>query len=338
MNIFKWLFRSTSKLEHQQRGAIDLTSDLTPSPTNRISTSPKLKRIGTTIISIPSIDFFGAYSISSSGEWIIGWRTGSDSSDNYGYLVLYNTFTDSLVHQEKLQRPANGAVANNGTFSIENWLSSETLVSELLIIKNTGERLIHRKFKANIFNSSISDNGLFAICQTANNKAGRDGNKLTAFNLKNQTELFSITPETQWAFSYTFNEAEQKFGITIRGVGEFWYDSAGNFFDTDAYASACLISDNFTDILLEAEKLIKEGVNVESAEGILKSIVKAREIGADKYPAWKAVALKLQGNVQLVMGNYKEALKSFDEALKIDPKIGVKRKADALRKKCSDHK
>ncbi|HBK38291.1 MAG TPA: hypothetical protein DDZ35_16530 [Halomonas sp.] len=35
------------------------------------------------------------------------------------------------------------------------------------------------------------------------------------------------------------------------------------------------------------------------------------------------------------LGNHEEALTAFDAALEINPKVGVKRKADAIRKRLS---
>jgi tetratricopeptide (TPR) repeat protein len=48
---------------------------------------------------------------------------------------------------------------------------------------------------------------------------------------------------------------------------------------------------------------------------------------------WKAKSLKLQGLAHEALGELQEAVKAFDEALALDPKIGVKRKRDFLAKK-----
>ena len=69
------------------------------------------------------------------------------------------------------------------------------------------------------------------------------------------------------------------------------------------------------------------------AELLLEAILRARELGADSDLSWKALALKLQGFTLEALGKYKEALDIYEEALKINSKIGVKRKADAIRKK-----
>ena len=66
---------------------------------------------------------------------------------------------------------------------------------------------------------------------------------------------------------------------------------------------------------------------------MLEAILRARALGADSNPGWKSLALKLQGFTLEALGKYKEALDIYEEALKINSKIGVKRKADAIRKK-----
>lgn len=49
-------------------------------------------------------------------------------------------------------------------------------------------------------------------------------------------------------------------------------------------------------------------------------------------PRTRALALKLKGSCLEVLGDYPGALRSYDSALALDPKIGVKRRADRMRK------
>jgi tetratricopeptide (TPR) repeat protein len=76
----------------------------------------------------------------------------------------------------------------------------------------------------------------------------------------------------------------------------------------------------------------RDKIDSKLAEKVLTAILRARNLGADETPSWKAKALKLQGLVLEKLERGSEALVAYDEALSIDPKIGVKRRADALRK------
>ncbi|MNL56035.1 hypothetical protein D3C87_1794950 [compost metagenome] len=83
-----------------------------------------------------------------------------------------------------------------------------------------------------------------------------------------------------------------------------------------------------------AEALLKSpDLTAETARLALDIVGRARKHGADQVDAWKAKSLKLQVLAHEVLGELREAVKAFDEALALDPKIGVKRKRDSLAKK-----
>ncbi|UCP00823.1 tetratricopeptide repeat protein [Metapseudomonas lalkuanensis] len=83
-----------------------------------------------------------------------------------------------------------------------------------------------------------------------------------------------------------------------------------------------------------AEELLKSPVlTPEIAKQALDIVTRARKHGADWVDAWKAKSLKLQGLAHEALGDLRAAVDAFDEALALDPKIGVKRKRDSLFKK-----
>ncbi len=236
-----------------------------------------------------------------------------------------------IALQGRLERPNSGNVANNGWFSIEDWHFGSDLSGTFYVFSPTGKELLKKGLNANIFNSGISDGGSFAICQTANNPKSDDGNLLVAFDIEKSIELFSVHPTTGWADSYEFIENTTHFVVVIDKIGKFRYDAQGNFINAEKYDSARLNCNRFEVVLLAAEEILKEPqLDHQHAQAALAAALRARSIGADNDQTWKALALKVQGLAHELLGNSGEALSA---ALKINPKIGVKRKADALRKK-----
>jgi tetratricopeptide (TPR) repeat protein len=65
----------------------------------------------------------------------------------------------------------------------------------------------------------------------------------------------------------------------------------------------------------------------------LKASLKALTVVAEEDDDWKAMALKIIGLAHERLGNVEEALAALNSALEINPKIGVKRKANAIRKR-----
>jgi tetratricopeptide (TPR) repeat protein len=289
------------------------------------------------------IIFWGNYNKSKSNEWIICWNDsdgqncGGGRESGKGVYILYNAEQNKIYTQGKLERPNNGSVSDNGFFSLEDWHFGNRLTGTFYIFNNAGNLILNREFKANILNSALSIRGEFAICQTANSPSEEDGNKLTAFDLKNRVELFSVCPETGWANAYEFSENEGIFIVILKEVGKFRYDKYGNFIDSENYDLARLMCNKYDQILSAAEKILKkDNVEGKQAKSLLEAIVRARSLGADSSQSWKALALKLQGFTLEALGKYKEALEAYEEALKINSKIGVKHKVDVIRKKLGD--
>lgn len=302
---------------------------------------PKLISFREKFAEIPSLDFFGPFRKSHSGEWAICWsdsdapnHRGGYRESGHGRYILYNVTQDTIALQGNLERPNSGSVADNGNFTIEDWHFGNALSGTFYVMSSAGRELIKKKFEANIYNSTISDTGRFAVCQTANTPKGEDGNRLTAFDVEKAIELFSIHPPTGWAESYKFIEDIPKVGVVINKIGTFYYDILGRFIDSAKFDAARLRCDRYDVVLLAAEEIVKAPeLNDQLANAALEAAVRALSLGAEKDQNRKAVALKIQGLAHEFLHNNEAAIAAFDEALQINPKIGLKRKADSLRKK-----
>lgn len=292
------------------------------------------------MMTVRSEDFFGPYALSPSGRWVLGWRDadidagrGGQRDKGHGTYLLYDIERDRIVVTGKLERPNQGAVADNGTFILQDWHFGDGLQGTLTAFGSDGHCLLKRRFHANLYNGAISADGAWAICQTANNPNHDDGNRLTAFDLRQGIELFSIEPYTGWADTYDFSADGNRFAVMHNDLGKFTYDRLGNFLDEEIFENACLTSERFSISLFAAEALLKKyPTDGNQAHRALSAVLMARQTGADDDPGWKAMALKLQGIALETTGQLAEALTIYDEVLSINPKIGVKRRADSLRK------
>lgn len=281
------------------------------------------------VIEISKLDFVGRYSKSRNGQWIVGWG----DADRY---VLYSNESRQIVVTGTLETPNNGAVANNGTFLIESSRHGGDLNGTLCIFGSDGQVIVKRSFAAILFNSALSSDGAWAICQTCNNPKHDDGNRLTAFDLTYPTELFSVHPETGWADEYGFSDDGSRFFVFQNELGRFAYDRAGRFLDSHLYEEARFQSGRFEIVLSAVEDLLRrDDLTIETANKALDAVNRARKLGADEHSDWRATALKQQGLAYECLGHLEQALASFDEALRLNPKIGVKRKAAILRKRIS---
>lgn len=291
------------------------------------------------IFSVDSLGFTGVHSKSPSGRWVIacddsnGTRGGNRDS-GHGTYILYDTERNSIkVQGKKLQRPTNGSVSNNGIFSLEDWLFGADLSGVFYVFSPVGEIILARTFTANILNSAISDNGLFAACHTAGGHT-EDASRLVFFDVANGCEAFSIQSDVERPQGYEFDEERRELILCFKNLGKFRYSYTGDFLDAQQYKDAKLNSTDDFVAIREAEELLKDpSLPEDKAREILAVVNSAMPRVGKFHPHWKATALKVQGIAHERLGETKKAIKAYQEAIDLNPKVGVKRKLDALRKK-----
>lgn len=323
MGLFDILFGSKNRSSAELR-------------TIKSNAKPLLSWVTDDVISVDSLGLIGLSAKSYSGEWVVVWESESrKAGKERGNCVLINTVSNKVAASVQLNRPSAGHVADGGSFAMEDWSESTQLSGTFYVFSNSGRELIKRRLQANILNSAISAGGSLAIVQTCSNDNSVDGNRLIAFDVVNKTELFSIEP-IRWPDTYEFDETACHFIVVFNGIGKFRYDKNGEFIDAKQYKQACLTSTRFEVVILAAEDALKQAATTEeNVHEILVSLHRVMATGADLDKAWKAIALKTQGLAWDRLGMKTDALSAFDQALAINPKIGVKRRADALRKALS---
>lgn len=338
---------SESAKESHKPQALATTQPLPPvqKPAVMSLASQKVGRIQSVsindlIFSIDSIQFMGIHSKSYSGEWIIAWDDsdgggrGGNRADGNGQYILYDcTNNEIVVNDNKLQRPMKGSVADNGFFCFEDWMFGNDLSGVFYIFSPTGVVMLTKKFTANLFNSAISQNGRFAACHTSSGYTD-DSNRLVFFDVINSCEIFSIQTDIERPEAYEFDEENRELIVGLKDLGKFRYSESGEFIDVQKYKDAKLNSINDFTAIREAEELLKNpSLSVEKVREILSVIISAKPRVGKFHSDWKATALKLQGLAHEKLGEDLKAIKAYEEAISLNPKVGVKRKMGALKKK-----
>lgn len=123
--------------------------------------------------------------------------------------------------------------------------------------------------------------------------------------------------------------------VCFNDFGKFRYDVQGNFIDADKSREAILNSNNYVAIILTCQRILKTPSTTKyEAEDIVNVINRLKEkLWSEMSYSWKALALKNQGLAYETLGAYIKAIMSYSEALKINPKIGLKRKIISIQKK-----
>lgn len=184
-------------------------------------------------------------------------RRGGRRKEGEGRYILVDLINNAIVITARMRRPNSGAVADNGSFCLEDWHCGSTLSGTFQVFTPQGLPIITKVLTANILQIGISRNGLLAYGLTAN-RPTEDRCKLALDDLKEGVELFAVTP--QRAFERIgFDEKSMQLVVKVAKGGEYRYGSDGAIIDEDAADAALLSSTNDTDVILTAEALRKSG-------------------------------------------------------------------------------
>jgi hypothetical protein len=282
--------------------------------------------------------WFGSYSRSPNGRWIVSWRDtdptgirGGHRAGGKGAYLLYDYLDRKVVVKGHMERPNNGHVSDAGIFVLEDWHFGGELSGTFYAFNADGHTLLKKKLSANLLTNAVSPNGLFAACQTVNSKT-EDSCKLFLFDLKSGQQLFAATPSAGWTMDYTIDEARIEVVANIKGLGDFRYDQTGKFVHGEELEEATLRSGDYTAVIPLAERLLQNDLGPARLDQIVNAIQRARREGADANSAWKALALKVTGMTCEALGDTTQAIAAYEQAIAINPKVGAKRRLSALRK------
>jgi hypothetical protein len=322
--MFDWLFRKRTIQQSK------------PKPAK--PDAGQLFKLSNRFITIHSIGYHGLVTRSPAKTWVLSWKDstpdgtrGGCRDSGEGRYVLVDVESNVVRVDARMPRPNNGSVADNGTFCLEDWHFGSTLSATFHVFSAQGTPIITKELSANILDSGISRSGRLAFCTTANSPT-EDTHKLFLFDLKEGRQLFAVTP-ARACERFEFDESAQQLVAKVAGGGEYRYGTDGDLVDEGAGDVALLGSTSYSEVILTAESMLKGKPGFAELESILAALIRARGLGAGDNPAWKPTALKVQGLAHEALGQAREAIGCYKEALRLNPKIGVKRRLDALTRR-----
>lgn len=288
-------------------------------------------------------NFFGRAFPSPNNLWIVGCndsdgvgRGGHRESGN-GRVVLVDQRSDRVMHELMcFARPMKAAVSDTGTYIVHDAGFGLALQSDVVAVDLDGRERHRRRYGANVYNVGLSRCGRYAAVQTAN-APHDDGNLLEVLDLNLGKAVFAVSPDTGWADRYSFEvntEGDLEAVIVEHSrLGRFRYTASGEFQDAQAFQAARLEQGDYVTKIMSACDLLKTSATPDNARKALRSTDAALAEGAKDRSDWAATAHRVRGEAYELLGQSREALEAFDQALSLDPKIGVKKRATALRKR-----
>lgn len=309
------------------------------SPDNSKKDSPQKKSENSNLITFMDLGFRGDYSESSNNQFLIGWLDGNIDTGIVGYrktgngkfIIIKN---GKIILQGDAERPNDCKIANNGNFIINDWLFSDEHDSIFYAYDNSGSKLVSQYFSANLNYSLISDDGRFAVSSLCNSNSD-DSGLIAIFDLQKGTLIAKIYPEDDLGLLSSISSIDKTITFDYNDLGKFRYDFDGIFIDKEKLHDA-LIENGSVFHLLEKVKNTKK-IDDYAAKKIIILINNALDKGVDKYPkAHKAQVYRWIGEIYEKLKNIDEAIKNYEIALMIDPKVGIKRRLNLLKKRINE--
>ncbi|MDE2201607.1 MAG: hypothetical protein KGJ38_02660 [Burkholderiaceae bacterium] len=318
----------------------------TPASVPEVSAAPRTIRnvhLRKDWLTLSQPQFFGQAYRSPNQHWVVGCSdsdgngTGGFRQSGNGRVVLVDPDADQVLHELTcFARPTKAAVADTGRYVIHDCGFGSALQGDVVAVDTDGRERYRRHYSANIFNIGLSRCGRFAAIQTANAPSD-DGNVLEVLDLEHGRIVFSVAPESGWADQYSFEVDAagnlKSIGVDHRGLGRFHYSATGEFQDAQALQAARLDKGDYSTKLMAARDLLRTDATADAARKALSTADAALAQGAQDRPDWTAVAHRVRGEAYDLLGQLPEALAAYELALSQNPKIGVQRRASALRKK-----
>lgn len=293
------------------------------------------------LICIPKLKFTGSSSYSPNGEYIVAWLDGDSTSGiggnrktGNGKVVLLEK-GKVIFQTRELQRPNDGKVSNNGTFAVNDWLFTDSLKGRFFVFNAKGEILVNELFSANLYNNGISIDGKYAVVQTAN--SGSDhGGKLFFIDIENKKIMWSFVPQTRWANNYEFDINNQVVYLVFKSKHKYGYSFGGQFLDQGKWENGLVErAQSGYNLLYAAEIKLKklkqqEEVNPSEYKEILSLCNQALKHNVSENT--KATIYRKMGETQLLLNQTDLAIQDFETALELNPKVGVKKLLQQLKK------
>ena len=291
------------------------------------------------MLEINKLDFYGQYHKSENGQFILSWadsnpeRTISGHREKgHGSYVLIGDGEIKL--RGNIERPNDGNVSNNGNFILNDWMFTSSLKGIFYAFNSAGVVSVKHLCNANLLNNGISDDGHYAVCQTANNDRGDDGNKLFFFDLNEKKLVWSRSPVYEWADSYKF-DTEQNILHTLYNTGRgYRYTFDGEFLDSELLEQDRIKFGRGYELLDIAKEKIEhmKAVDADASHHDEAMTILEQALKKDIDDKTRASVYRYIGEIHHLQGDIPKAIEHFEIAINLDSKVGVKRLLNTLRK------
>ena len=274
------------------------------------------------------VGFYGTKQFSQNKEYCVVYSDGYYENAKWkkGHFAVVNG--KKLLFKKRLERPNDCYVSNNGISICCDWLNTDDLEGKFIVFDQTGKLIFSKKTTANIGSSGISDDGEIAIFETYNSKT-EDADQIFVIDTV-QCKAISMFNRP---ISFNNTQIDTKKGlIKLIDNRKFIYevDYSGNQTNKEQYDNQILNKGSIYDKLwFYSEKPNEEKFQ---DKNYLEILYKATKDNDTKYSFGLDRIYRMIGEYFEANNDVVKTIEYWERALEINPKVGVKRKLDKLKK------
>lgn len=272
--------------------------------------------------------FYGRKQYSPNRQYCVSYADGHFENDKCKNGDIALVKDKKLLFKKKLQRPNDCFVSNDGIVIACDWLNSDALTGKLLIFNETGEELFSKKTTANLGNCAISDNSQIALFETHNSDTN-DGDKIFIVDIASKQIIKRF--ERPASFNSAIIDTENK-RIKLKDHKGFVFeiDFDGNQTNIEEYENHILTKGSVYDRLwVYADK--PDEIKLKDPK-YLELLTKALTDKDASYSFGNDKIYRMIGEYHEANEDISKTIENWEKAMQINPKIGVKRKLDNLKK------
>ena len=272
--------------------------------------------------------FYGNKQYSPNRAFCVSYADGHYENDKWknGDIALIKD--NKLLFKKKLQRPNDCFVSNDGIVIACDWLNSDALTGRFLIFNSIGEELFSKKTTANLGNCAISDNSQIALFETHNSDTS-DGDKIFIVDISQKQVIHKFERPSSFNSAIIDTEAKRIKLKDHKGY-VFEIDFEGNQTNAEEYENKILTKGSVYDRLwVYADK--PDELKLKDPK-YLELLTKALTDKDASYSFGKDRIYRMIGDYHEANDDITQTIENWEKAISINPKVGIKRKLDILKK------
>lgn len=297
-----------------------------------------------------SFSFSGRRLRSPNGRWVLAlgsvldWDAQELSSDDANETAFLLGDGKLACQITSLRRPREAALCDAGNFAINDHGPADDFIgagASLSVFSTKGECLSSLRLGAAIEMPALSPDGRILAFHTlaapSNSTNQEDGESLFVVEAISGAVRWRANLPVIWPLSIDIDGAESR--VIVRGhSGESYrYTFDGEFLDSDLLEAASLEADAASEsgyALFDRACELLQGPAAEASRDARSECTSLLEkaLGKEMSPNAMGLAHRLLGEIAEAEGDVDLALAAYEAAIASNPRVGVKRRLDALRK------